>query len=158
MFITSDCQKELTNYVPYVPINYRLSLSHELNDLGVGQLVTITADPLAKKYYSIVSYHNARYPKFRIVYPTAGNGIILYRTNYSEYQAFDRTCTYNAFTDYDSITVDGRGDFPICMHCKSVFILSMDGMPSNSHPVSKATNPLMQYNVVVGLDSLFITN
>lgn len=143
IFITSDCKKEVNNYVPDVPINYELNLTSELADLGVNQLVTITRDPMATDY-SIVDYHNSKYQKYSILNRTYGNGIILFRSSYYEYKAFDLTCTYRAFEDHCALTVEGREYLPICPCCKSVFILTADGLPSKG---SNASIPLMRYNV-----------
>ena len=137
------CKDENNTVVPYVPVHIELNLTSELANLGVGQLVTITPDTL-NEGYGIVDYHNKKINKTRISWKVRGNGILLYRKEFTTYQAFDLTCTYKAYTDYCAIKVEGMEYLPTCPCCQSVFLIQADGYPSNK---SKATAALLQYQV-----------
>jgi hypothetical protein len=154
LFFLSDCKKEDSEIVPYVQVHYELTLTSELADLGVGMLVTITPYK-SNSDYSTISYHNAKYRDFISTWKTYGNGIILYRKDYDEYQAFDLTCTYRAFEDHCALVVEGKGILPECPCCHSKFIIISDGIPANG---DSADTPLKQYNTYVDGLKLIVAN
>jgi hypothetical protein len=97
--------------------------------MGVGTICTITPNPQDNNY-SIVDYHNGQ-ATYSIVWKTHGNGILLYRKNADIYQAFDLTCTYKAFEEHCAVSVEGNNSQVTCPCCKSLFLISADGLPTN---------------------------
>ncbi len=155
IFNVFSCGKEYTPAVPTVTINYELSISNELANLGVGMYVTITRLDSSTNF-SVINYHNSKYPNKIISQRTYGNGIIIYRKDFYDYQVFDLTCTYRSYEDYCQLKVDKTNNIIfVCPCCKSEFIVTADGMPTNT---SKAYKPLMQYNVRINNNMLIITN
>jgi hypothetical protein len=142
LFITS-CSKEVTNYVPNVPVYVELDITTDLAFMGVGQIVTIKPDT-ANTEYSILDFHNKKFPKRSISWQTYNNGIILYHPSPDSYLAFDMTCPYRAFIDDCTIEVDSIPFMPTCKCCKSVFNLLSLGSPVDT---SKARKSLFRYNV-----------
>jgi len=150
-----SCKSDESAIVPAVTINYELSLTGELAYLGVGMYVTVTASD-KNKNYSIVDYHNPKFASKTIAQKTYGNGIIIYRKDFYDYQVFDLTCTYRAFDDYCQLKVDSQNNIIfVCPCCGSKFIVTTDGMPTNT---SKAYKPLMQYAARIEGNTLIITN
>ena len=153
LFISfNSCQQDISPYVPDVPIYYELGLTSELANLGVNQLVTITASPINSDY-SIVNYHNSKLPNFTIAFKTYGNGVILYRTAANEYQAFDITCTYRGLEDHCALKVTTGDLVATCPCCKSEFLISSNGYPSTG---SKAGRPLLQYTCSFTDDGMYL--
>jgi hypothetical protein len=144
IFLSLGCSKDTNMYVPDVFVYYELSLSSELANLGVNGFVTIT--PYANdNTYSIVDYHNGKLT-YISQWRTYGNGVIIYRKNVSEYQAFDITCTYKGLVDHCTLSLK-PGDFSAtCPCCSSSFLLSANGYPTTK---SVATLPLFQYKCVL---------
>jgi hypothetical protein len=143
--IAISCNKTENQTVPNIPVYIELNLNDELVEMGVGMVVTIVPDTINKSY-SIIDYNDNKHKLRRISWKTYGNGLILYRRDFYVYQVFDRTCTYKAFEEYCKLQLGTNFLVPICPCCKSEFILTADGTPSNT---SKATKLLMQYNAVV---------
>ncbi|MGC8803876.1 MAG: hypothetical protein ACP5PS_08940 [Bacteroidales bacterium] len=155
MFLLFSCKSDDSAIVPAVTINYELSLTNELANLGVGMFVTVTASP-KNKDFSVVDYHNVKFSAKTIAQKTYGNGIIIYRKDFYDYQAFDLTCTYRSFEDYCQLKVDSKNNYIfVCPCCGSEFIVTADGMPTNT---SKAYKPLMQYATRIEGNLLIITN
>lgn len=126
----SNC-KDIHQVVPGVPVNIILQTDTDLANLGIGN--------------SIVC------PK-----PGGYMGIILYRSGFSEYHAFERTCTY--FPNDTSAVVAEKGDvIAVCPKCGSTYIFTSDGALVNKGP---AKFPLKQYrtNLDPYSNRLYISN
>jgi hypothetical protein len=136
-----SCDNDDLQIVPEIPVYLELNLNDELLELGVGMIITITPDSLNKSF-SFIDYHDKKHNKRHISWKTYGNGLILYRRDFYSYQAFDRTCTYKAFEEYCGLELGNNSLVPYCPCCKSEFLITADGSPSNT---SKATKLLMQY-------------
>lgn len=145
LLFSLSCDNKESMAVPEIPVYVELNLNDELVELGVGNVITIVPDTVNKNF-SYIYYHSIKKDKRSIAWKTYGNGLILYRREFYEYQAFDRTCTYKAFDDYCGLRIGKDFIIPVCPCCSSEFILTANGSPSN---VSKATKLLMQYNTTV---------
>jgi hypothetical protein len=148
LFLLSNslsCDNEGSQVVPDISVYAELNVNSDLVDLGVGMVITIEPDSLDKNY-GIIDYHNKKLKNRRIGWKIYGNGLILYRWDFNGYQVFDRTCTYKAFEEYCGLELGENYLVPYCPCCKSEFILTADGSPSNT---SKATKFLQQYNVTL---------
>ncbi|HOK97971.1 MAG TPA: hypothetical protein PLD12_02435 [Bacteroidales bacterium] len=157
IFITIlfSCKSDDSAIVPGVIIDYELNLTSELANLGVGMYVTITKSPKNKEF-SVIDYHNPKFSTKTIAQRTNGNGIIIYRKDFYDYQVFDLTCTYRSFEDYCQLKVDSKNNYIfVCPCCGSEFIVTADGMPTNT---SKAYKPLMQYVARIEGNMLIISN
>ncbi|MCX7985728.1 MAG: hypothetical protein N2662_02170 [Bacteroidales bacterium] len=151
----SSCKSDESTIVPVVTVEYELSLTNELAYLGVGMYVTVTKSP-KNENFSIVDYHNSKFANKTIAQKTYGNGIIIYRKDFYDYQVFDLTCTYRSFEDYCQLKIDSENNYIfVCPCCNSEFIVTADGMPTNT---SKAFKPLMQYFARVDGTTLVISN
>lgn len=150
-----SCKHDEDLVVPYVNVTYKLNITNELAYLGVGTYITITRNPNNEEF-SIINYHNSKFQNITIAQKSYGNGIIIYRKDFYEYQAFDLTCTYKAFEEYCQLKPDKLNNIIfICPCCSSEFIVTSDGVPVRE---SKAFKPLMQYNTRIEGNFLLITN
>jgi hypothetical protein len=140
-----SCDTKEDQIVPNIPVYIELNINDELVDMGVGMVITIEPDTINKNY-SIINYIDNKHKPRRISWKSYGNGLILYRKDFNYYQVFDRTCSYKAFEEYCKLQFGSNFLVPVCPCCKSEFLLTADGGPSNT---SKATKFLMQYNAVV---------
>lgn len=123
----SGCDKQ-EEYVPYVYVNFYLTLAGDLANVGVGG---------------------------HYIVPDKGlNGIIIIRKDIYEYQAFELTCTYKAFEQRCKLNVDSDGWIASCPCCGSEFGLFLDGFPQKS-PASK---PLKQYRTTLSGNYLLVSN
>mgnify|MGYP000991119727 CR=1 FL=1 len=150
-----SCNKDETLVVPEVRVEYELSLTNELANLGVGMALTVTRDT-NNTNFSIVDYNNVKYGKKSIAQKTYGNGILIYRSDFNVYHAYDLTCTYNAFTDYCQTKIDSKNNLMlVCPCCGSGFLIVTGCMPTNK---SKAYKPLKEYSTRINGNFLKITN
>ena len=135
----------MENYIPEVPVNIELNLTNELLDLGVGETVTIEPDTTNDNFGKLI-YPNSRFKIYNIPWRVFGKGILLYRSGYYEYRAFDRTCTYKPFEEY--CAVENKTDMlvPKCPCCGSKFLLTADGQTTKG---SLAIRPLFQYQTTL---------
>lgn len=120
---------ERNNYIPDVFVNYEIDLNSpeniSLSALG-GSLVI----------------ENQAY-----------NGLIVYRFSNYEYNAYDKSCTYEPLTacaEIDSI----NSSLAICSCCNSVFLLDQSGSVANG----PAILPLKRYSTFLDGNMLFISN
>ena len=140
-----SCKKDNWQYIPYVKVNLTLDLTSELADLGGGDFITVKSDTVNPDY-SIVDYHNKKFPNFEIYQKINGNGLVVYCAQKGfEYYAFDLTCPYKAFQNHCTLNKDGL--ILICPCCKSKFLFSGNNfIPANGD----STNlPLMQYQAYI---------
>lgn len=121
---------DIHQVIPSVPVNISLDTNTELASLGVGNTM---------------------------VSPKAGGfmGILIYRNSFSEYYAFERTCTY--YPNDTSAVVAEKGDvIAVCPTCGSTFLITADGALVNKGP---ARLPLKQYRTYLDRSNrLFISN
>lgn len=126
---TSNCN-DIHQVIPSVPVNISLDTNTDLAGLGVGTAV---------------------------VSPKGGGfmGILIFRNAYSDYYAFERTCT-NYPNDTSAVVV-GKGEIVArCPKCGSEFILTADGALVSKGP---AKFPLKQYRTFLDPSRrLFISN
>lgn len=153
LVVSDGCKKDDLSIIPKYDVYYELSLTRELAKMGVGSMCTITPNP-EDNNFSIVDYHNGQ-ATYSIVWKTRGNGILVYRKNADMFQAFDLTCTYRAFEDYCGIDVKSGSSEAICPCCKSLFLISADGLPTKK---SLAVRPLVQYTIHYDGSTLIISN
>ena len=155
LFLTTyiSCDTDTTPVVPEVPVYIELSLTADLAYLGTGMVVAVYRDT-ENEDYTIIDYHNSKFPKKRITYKTYGNGVLIYRRGLDDFLAFDATCTYRAYDDYCKLSIDSAGWKGVCPCCESEFMLITDGAPTNK---SKAYKPLMQYQTTIRSNYLIIS-
>jgi len=145
--LTVSCTKEQISYIPSVPVHVELDVVTDLAYLSVGGVVTIKPNPDTSNIeYSVLDYHNKKFPTALVPWQTYNNGILLYNPEPGIYLAFDMTCPYNALTDDCSINITSIPFMPACPCCKSVFNLVFEGIPTDT---SKAKKGLVQYNVTL---------
>ncbi len=147
------CDTDTTPVVPEVPVYIELSLTSDLAYLGTDMVVSVYPDSINENY-TIIDYHNPKFPKKRITYKTYGNGVLIYQRGIDDFQAFDATCTYRAYDDYCKLSIDSAGWKGVCPCCGSEFMLITDGAPTN---ISKAYKPLMQYQTTLRSNYLIIS-
>ena len=131
LLIFVRCDEDETPF-PYVSVNVILSLDTQLGNMLVGQ------------YKEIEGY--------------GVGGLIIYRKDHAEFQAFDRACTHEA--SYDCILfedTDYTGIFK-CPCCESEFwMLSADF--SGTVKQGPANQPLKQYRCSFdGINTIRVTN
>ncbi len=113
-------------WIPNVPVNIRIPLTR-LSDLGLLQ---------------------ARY------WPGGVNGIIIFRRGDREFNAFDRTCTFQPSENCAVVIMDDL--FAECPCCGSQFHLSFEYPASPEKGPAK--RPLKQYRTTVDGQRLHISN
>jgi hypothetical protein len=123
----SACEKE-EDYIPYVPVDFYLSINPDLANVGV------------MGYY--------------IKEDEGVNGIIIFRRDADVYEAYDLTCTYLPFEQKCRIGMDNTGLMPVCPCCQSQFNLLNYGMPQKG----LAKRALKQYHVYRSGNFLQVTN
>jgi nitrite reductase/ring-hydroxylating ferredoxin subunit len=148
-----SCDTNTTPIVPEVPVYIELSLTADLAYLGTGMVVAVYPDSINENY-TIIDYHNPKFPKKRITYKTYGNGVLIYQRDKDDYQAFDATCTYRAYDDYCKLSIDSDRWKGVCPCCGSEFVFISEGAPTNT---SKAYKPLMQYQTTIRSNYLIIS-
>jgi Rieske Fe-S protein len=149
------CENDNSSNFPYVTVNYQLNIATDLYNIGVGEYVTITAAKNNAEY-SVINYYNSKIQNKYIAQKTYGNGIILYRKDFYEYQAFDMTCTYRPSEEYCQLKVDKDNNYIfVCPCCSSQFVITSDGVTVKG---SKALMPLAQYNTRIDNNVLIISN
>lgn len=122
-----QCDQDSCDVIPDVRVEFTINMyTPPYNTLqAVGNSLEI---PVNKSLYA-GGYNN--------------NGVIVHRRLIDEFQAYDRTCTFN---HGGSVAVEISKDNPliaICPECDSKFYLSSGGIPSDD---SKAPCPLKNYN------------
>jgi hypothetical protein len=153
LYLSTSCNKDSFQYIPDVQIDYELDVNIDLANLGIGQMATITAYSVNNNL-SVVDFLNPKIPKIYISYKTYGNGIILYKRDFDQYEVFDRTCPYRGLIDKCGVNVNKADLTAVCPCCNSVFSIYSEGMPGNG---SLAQKPLYQYQaVLVSYDSRLI--
>jgi Rieske Fe-S protein len=126
--ITSSCETNRGQLIPFVTVNRYLFLYSDLANMGIGTTKLI---------------------------PNEGvNGIVLYREADLVFYAYDRTCTL--WPEHDAAVVEDSVFFGVfrCPECGSTYLLMNGGEP-NSGP---ARYPLVQYKTSVSGDVLHIYN
>lgn len=126
-----SCKKENNSKIPYADVNFTINLNDtrflDLNN--VGGWVYVTAKEPSK-------------------------GIILYRKNFDEFLAYERTCTYDPTGDCCRLTVEESSTWAVDSCCGSQFLL-LDG---SAHSDGPATQPMKRYNTVVEGNNLHVYN
>jgi hypothetical protein len=90
-----------------------------------------------------------------VVVPNQGNkGIIITRTDFEEFRAYDATCTYDPDHHWGKVVPEKNGLFAKDTVCGSRFNLLYDGY-ANDGP---ASIPLKMYVVETNGETLFIHN
>jgi nitrite reductase/ring-hydroxylating ferredoxin subunit len=104
-FITSSCKKETKQGVPFVAVDIRL----------------YSSDPSFVGLNAVGGW----------TYVDGGNrGILIYRKTTSEFNAFDRSCTYNATAVNEQVSVEKANNvIATDAHCGSKFLMT-DGSVS----------------------------
>lgn len=136
---TTSCGKENYASIPSVPVHVELNVTTDLANLGLEQMCTIDSSSSGT---SIINFHNSKLTNIRIAWTTYGNGLILYRVDEYNFQAYDRTCTYNGLTAHCRVNVNVTGFTCTCPCCKSIFMMNDYGVPEQG---SIATIPMVQY-------------
>ncbi len=153
MILPSSCKDDRRDYVPYVKVRLDLGLYTDLANLGIGMAAMI--EPIENNLAGRMSFPGTQLQDVRISQPVYGNGLYIYRAGEFEYWAFDRTCTFNALTDYCATLLDEKtGLLPYCPCCSSVFVLPSYGDVQKG----PAALPLQQYETTVGSGRLLIRN
>lgn len=137
--------------VPYVPVDVEINLYPNLQALGIGQTALILPDEYNNGYVKINDERSGIIPLTSKVF---GNGLVLYRYDELVFYAYDRTCTFQPSKNC-AIEIDDSGWLPTCPCCKSQFIITFNGYPTET---SNAVLPLKQYPTRVSLGVLHITN
>jgi len=155
LMLSFSCDKDEYNVVPYVPVNLILSISSDLQHVGVGDPITIT--PLDTNIRgSEIRYYGLNAGSRLSSMIVHGNGLIIMQHSYDEYVAYDITCTYKANEDYVACKVEENDLLYVkCPKCGSRFNLFNYGSPE---PGSKAAAPLKQYNAIKSGDLLRVYN
>jgi len=154
-FILGSCEKDNGDVVPYVYLNLSLGLSTDLAHLGVSQTATITPD---NNGLGVIRFSNPQYPEVALGLGQIlnGNGLIIYRKDFINYEVYDITCTFKAQTDYCALqrNPDYEGIFD-CPCCNSRFIYDGQGFLVIEGP---AAAPLKRYPAFTRANSLIIRN
>lgn len=153
MLLPSSCKDDRRDYVPYVRVNLDLGLYTDLANLGIGMAAMI--EPIENHNAGMMSFPGTQLNPVRIDQQVFGNGLYIYRAGEYDYLAFDRTCTFNAMTDYCKTILDEEtGLLPYCPCCSSVYVLPSYGDVQKG----PAALPLLQYETRVGSGRLLIRN
>ncbi|MCF8464173.1 MAG: hypothetical protein K9G41_05005 [Flavobacteriales bacterium] len=125
---TSSCEKSNRSGIPYVPVNYQITVSNpEFSPLlAVGGYVTIAG---------------------------GSQGIIVYRYSPEEFRAYDRHCTFMV-DDNCRVTMDDTFISATDTECCDSQFLIIDGAPISG----PAAIGLQQYNTNYDGNTLFIFN
>jgi hypothetical protein len=154
-FLAAGCVKDNADVVPYVYLDLALGLSAELAHLGVGEEATITHD--ADGPWT-VRFSNPQYPEISLGpgQTIHGNGLIIYRSQFNEYEVYDITCTFQAQTDYCAL--ERNPEYALvfdCPCCPSRFLYNADGYYAIEGP---AAMPLKRYPAFIQANALIIRN
>lgn len=124
----SACDRSNRSGIPYVPVNYQLTVSNPefAPLLAVGGFVTIAG---------------------------GSKGIIIYRFSPEEFRAYDRHCTY-LVDDNCRVTMDNTDITAVDTECCDSKFLIIDGAPI----AGPAAIGLQQYNTNFDGNTLFIFN
>jgi len=131
MVTLGGCEKE-TEILPYAKVNYSITISPGLSDLGVNGLMVL---PTTDQYDGV-------------------GGLILYRADVNYYIAFDRACP-NEKSETCVVGIDDSEITVSCPCCGSVFIFTYDGCMISEGP---ASYPLKAYQTTKSGNYLYITN
>ncbi|MBP9151894.1 MAG: hypothetical protein KBF73_06390 [Flavobacteriales bacterium] len=125
---SSSCNKSNRSGIPYVPVNYQITVSNpEFSPLlAVGGFVTIAG---------------------------GSQGIIVYRFSPEEFRAYDRHCTFMV-DDNCRVTMDNTDISATDTECCDSQFLIIDGAPIDG----PAAIGLQQYNTDYDGNTLFIFN
>jgi nitrite reductase/ring-hydroxylating ferredoxin subunit len=127
LFAFVQCDETDTRF-PYVSVYVKLSLDTQLGNMPVGQYKEISGYGLG--------------------------GLIIYRNDYNEFQAFDRACTYEASSE---CKIKDEVSIFTCPCCESQFI--MTGEIAGSVFQGPANQALRQYNCYFdGLNTITVSN
>ncbi len=130
LLLSTTCETNRGQLIPYVDVNINLSIYGDLANLGPEETMLIE--------------------------DVGASGIILYRNSYDQYFAFDRTCTmwpdHTAAVEEDD-TFDGVF---VCPECGSKFLITNDG--SGMAISGEAVYALVQYNTYLDGNILHIYN
>lgn len=130
------CKKEDKDLVPYVFVNFEISLNDpEFTTLNSPGNFIIVFDNV----YGVNS---------------TDKGIIIYRNNFDQFSAYDRNCTHDPSHPDAAVDIDSTGVILRCPVCNSEFTL-YDGYVSKG----PAKRQLKTYRVSFdGNNTLLITN
>ncbi len=125
---SSSCQKGTASGIPYVPVNYMLTVGNpEFAALqAVGNSIPISG---------------------------GSRGIIVYRFSIDEFRAYDRHCTFQVEDDCQ-VTVDNSNFLAVDLDCCNSKFQIIDGAPIDG----PANIGLQQYNTQFDGNTLLITN
>lgn len=126
--ITTSCESNRGEIIPYVKVDLYLFLYADLADVGIGTTKVI---------------------------PNAGvSGIVLYRESDLEFYAYDLTCTL--WPEHEAAVKEDPNFFGVykCPVCESTYLLMNGGEP-NSGP---ASYPLVEYRTSIQGDVLHVFN
>lgn len=115
----TSCKKSKYDVVPDVYVDFYLDINDiTFKDLAaISNYVVITSQtPYTGILGKLVGYDN--------------NGIIVYRLNLDEFNAYDRTCPYDFATSGLSIKVNIDGFNAICPQCSTKYALYGWGTPT----------------------------
>ena len=125
-----SCKKESISQILYAQVNVTLSVITELSKLGIGSTIYC---------------------------PTKGStgikGIILYRSDETDFVAFERLCTYYPADTAAIVIENSTGTIATCPKCGSKFEL-ITGSIMQGH----AKFSLKQYQTYLQGNFLYITN
>ncbi|MFW6352551.1 MAG: hypothetical protein ACOC2E_09185 [Bacteroidota bacterium] len=142
------CDKKKYEQVPYVPVDISINLFPNLSMMGIGETVLILSDENNNGY---IQFNDAERQKIYLNSKVYGNGIILYRYDREDFYAYDRTCTFRPITNNCAIEPDKSGILPKCPCCSSVFIITVDGLPTDQSPAHFSLKPYNAYVTQYGI-------
>ena len=147
-----SCKKDDYSEVPYAYTDITLNVYNELSTVGIGQFVIIYPSTTPGQIRMVDPFSGAQY---NIGGNFTGKGLILYRYNMDEWNAYDITCTYIPKPANAAVQVWNDSLFAVCQSCKSRFLIH-DGSPQSG---ILATRALKRYNAILEPHgNLYITN
>jgi hypothetical protein len=143
------------NPVPIESVYLSLSLNSELANLGVSQLALLTPD---SNNYVQVTIASSKIPTYTLSGSNRiqGRGVVLYRSSFDTFYAFDATCTY-VKEGYCTLDTTSWGSILKCPCCNSQFLIHDDGIayPMNG---SKASYSLRTYSAFLNGTNVIISS
>ncbi len=146
--------KFLKYILPVVVFSFIWNSCNKSSNTATSGLVNVTVNFSFPQYAALNSVTGYVYiPQS----PNGGvRGIILYRVSFDQFNAYERSCTYNTATECAPLVVDKTGAYIIdsCKNCGSQFLIQTGQVKQGP-----ATIPLTQYKTSFdGNTTVTITN
>jgi nitrite reductase/ring-hydroxylating ferredoxin subunit len=117
--LPASCEKNKNDVIPDVYVDFTMDISYDI----------LFRDLLSPANSVIVNYLTNNWGSYSAGYDSSG--IIVYRPNLDEFNAYDRTCPYDYVVNNKSVRVNVDFTMAICPACSTYYALSSYGSPTS---------------------------